>query len=93
MTARLSCVRLAYSESHSVETTIHNPIRQLKDFIPLLFLLLVWGYFVIPGVVLWVIAVYGALCELLWRAPSVVFCGVVRLWRRVRVGVPGRTRI
>jgi hypothetical protein len=47
----------------------------MKDFIPLLFLVLACGYIVVPGVVLWVIAVYATFCEMLWRAP-VRLCGV-----------------
>lgn len=43
----------------------------MKDFIPLLFPFPVWGYVVSPGVVLRAIATYGALCEVLWRAPKI----------------------
>ena len=64
----------------------------MKDFIPLFFLLLACGYLIAPDVVLWVIALYAALCEVLWRPLSVLCSGAVRLWHCARVYVPVRRR-
>jgi hypothetical protein len=85
MTTQLSWVRLTYSGFHIVESTPQILPRPMKDFIPLLFLFLVWGYVVAPGAVLWAIAVYGALCKVLWRAPYILCCGAARLWERMCV--------
>lgn len=44
-----------------VEAILHSLRCPMKGFGPPLFLFSVWGYVVAPGVVLWVVAAYGAL--------------------------------
>lgn len=88
MTARLSCVRLAYGSGQIAETMSLFPTCPTKDFIPLFFLFLACGHVL----ALWVIALYAALCEVVWRAPAVLCCGAVRLWHRMSVYVRARPR-
>lgn len=64
----------------------------MKDFIPLAALLLLVGYVIAPGAVLWLLALYGALCEVLWRLPGSLLRGTTHLAHRVhflfrRIGV------
>lgn len=55
----------------------------MKDFIPLAALLLLLGYVVAPGAVLWLLALYGAVCEVLWRLPGFLLRGATRLAHRI----------
>ncbi|MCR6667525.1 MAG: hypothetical protein NVV69_16285 [Methyloversatilis sp.] len=64
----------------------------MNDFIPLAALLLLVGYVIAPGAVLWLLALYGALCEALWRLPGSLLRSTARLTHRVhfffrRIGV------
>lgn len=57
----------------------------MNDFIPLAALLLLVGYVIAPGAVLWLLALYGALCEALWRLPGALLRSSARLTHRIQL--------